>query len=192
VLDTSVRLQTRFALQIYSCSACRNSAWTRLVPPWSTVPPRKLTAPRESNANGRSPIGWSLIGQQGFPAITVPAGFTTEVWDRMRDEKRRQPAWSVLSKLTCPWASTSLRGRLTRRCCSGSPRLLKRQPGIENRRRTSDRYPVNRDACRKPIAGLAIGVDPPTPGKMAKRRTQRWPPSCRRGQLPTTGASIAR
>jgi Asp-tRNA(Asn)/Glu-tRNA(Gln) amidotransferase A subunit family amidase len=26
-----------------------------------------------------------LIGQQGFPAITVPAGFTTEVWDRVRD-----------------------------------------------------------------------------------------------------------
>ena len=35
--------------------------------------------------NGRSPIGWSLLGQQGLPAITVPAGFTTEVWDRVRD-----------------------------------------------------------------------------------------------------------
>jgi Asp-tRNA(Asn)/Glu-tRNA(Gln) amidotransferase A subunit family amidase len=56
-----------------------------LVSPMSTVPPRKLTAPREPNANGRSPIGWSLIGQQGFPAITVPAGFTTEIWDRVRD-----------------------------------------------------------------------------------------------------------
>jgi Asp-tRNA(Asn)/Glu-tRNA(Gln) amidotransferase A subunit family amidase len=51
----------------------------------STVPPRKLTAPREPNVNGRPPIGWSLIGQQGFPAITVPAGFTTEVWDRVPD-----------------------------------------------------------------------------------------------------------
>jgi Asp-tRNA(Asn)/Glu-tRNA(Gln) amidotransferase A subunit family amidase len=51
----------------------------------STVPPRKLTAPREPNVNGRSPIGWSLIGQQGFPAITVPAGFTKEVWDRVRE-----------------------------------------------------------------------------------------------------------
>ncbi len=35
--------------------------------------------------NGRSPVGWSLLGQQGFPVITVPAGFTTEVWDRVRD-----------------------------------------------------------------------------------------------------------
>jgi hypothetical protein len=25
------------------------------------------------------------LGQQGFPAITVPAGFTNEVWDRVRD-----------------------------------------------------------------------------------------------------------
>lgn len=49
------------------------------------VPPRKLTAPREPNVNVRSPIGWSLIGQQGFPAITVPAGFTTQVWDRASD-----------------------------------------------------------------------------------------------------------
>ena len=50
-----------------------------------TVPPRRLTAPREPVSNGRSPIGWSLIGQQGFPAITVPAGFTTAVWDRVAD-----------------------------------------------------------------------------------------------------------
>ena len=34
---------------------------------------------------GRTAIGWSVIGQQGFPAVTVPAGFTTAVWDRERD-----------------------------------------------------------------------------------------------------------
>ena len=56
-----------------------------LVSPMSTVPPRKFTAPREPNANGRLPIGWSFIGQQGFPAITVPAGFTTQIWDRVRE-----------------------------------------------------------------------------------------------------------
>jgi len=56
-----------------------------LVSPMSTVPPRKLTSPREPTVNGRTPIGWSLIGQQGFPAITVPAGFTTAVWDRVAD-----------------------------------------------------------------------------------------------------------
>src|SRR5262249_21949781 len=53
--------------------------------PLSPIPPRKLTAPREPIANGRNPIGWSLIGQQGFPVITVPAGFTKSVWDRVAD-----------------------------------------------------------------------------------------------------------
>lgn len=86
VLDTSVRLQTRFALQNVFLQCMREQRLDALVSPMSTVPPRKLTAPREPNANGRSPIGWSLIGQQGFPAVTVPAGFTTEIWDRLRDE----------------------------------------------------------------------------------------------------------
>ena len=85
VLDTSVRLQTRFALQNLLLQCMQEQRLDALVSPMSTVPPRKLTAPREPNANGRSPIGWSLIGQQGFPAITVPAGFTTEIWDRVRD-----------------------------------------------------------------------------------------------------------
>ena len=84
-LDTSARLQSRFALQNLLLECMQEQRLDALVSPMSTVPPRKLTAPREPNANGRSPIGWSLIGQQGFPAITVPAGFTTEVWDRERD-----------------------------------------------------------------------------------------------------------
>jgi len=37
--------------------------------------------------NGRSHQAWNLLGQMGFPAITVPAGFTTHVLDRVRDEK---------------------------------------------------------------------------------------------------------
>ncbi len=74
VLDTSARLQTRFALQNLLLQCMQEQRLDALVSPMSTVPPRKLTAPREPNANGRSPIGWSLIGQQGFPAITVPAG----------------------------------------------------------------------------------------------------------------------
>ena len=85
VLDTSARLQTRFALQTLLLQCMQEQRLDALVSPMSTIPPRKLTAPREPAANGRSPIGWSLLGQQGFPAITVPAGFTTEVWDRVRD-----------------------------------------------------------------------------------------------------------
>jgi len=84
-LDTSARLQTRFGLQNLLLQCMQEQRLDALVSPMSTVPPRKLTSPREPNTNGRSPIGWSLIGQQGFPAITVPGGFTTEIWDRERD-----------------------------------------------------------------------------------------------------------
>jgi amidase len=85
VLDTAIRLQARFALQTMLLQCMQEQRLDALMSPMSTVPPRKLTSPREPAANGRSPIGWSMFGQQGFPAITVPAGFTTEVWDRVRD-----------------------------------------------------------------------------------------------------------
>jgi Asp-tRNA(Asn)/Glu-tRNA(Gln) amidotransferase A subunit family amidase len=83
--DDSARLQSRFALQNLLLQCMQEQQLDALVSPTSTVPPRKLTAPREPTVNGRPPIGWSLIGQQGFPAITVPAGFTTQIWDRERD-----------------------------------------------------------------------------------------------------------
>jgi amidase len=82
VLDTSARLQTRFALQTMLLQCMQEQRLDALVSPTSTVPPRKMTKPREPGINGRPAIGWSMIGQQGFPLITVPAGFTTEVWDR--------------------------------------------------------------------------------------------------------------
>jgi Asp-tRNA(Asn)/Glu-tRNA(Gln) amidotransferase A subunit family amidase len=85
VLDTAARLQGRFALQTMLVQCMQEQRLDSLVSPMSTVPPRKLTSPREPVSNGRSPIGWSLIGQQGFPVITVPAGFTESVWDRVPD-----------------------------------------------------------------------------------------------------------
>ena len=84
-LDTSVRLQGRFALQTMLLQCMQEQRLDALVSPMSTVPPRKLTSPREPGSNGRAPIGWSLIGQQGFPVITVPAGFTKNVWDRVAE-----------------------------------------------------------------------------------------------------------
>ena len=84
-LDTSVRLQGRFALQTMLLQCMQDQRLDALVSPMSTVPPRKLTSPREPGSNGRAPIGWSLIGQQGFPVITVPAGFTKTIWDRVAE-----------------------------------------------------------------------------------------------------------
>ena len=83
--DMGARLQGRFAVQTILLQCMQEQRLDALVSPMSTVPPRKLTSPREPVSNGRSPIGWSLIGQQGFPVITVPAGFTAAVWDRAVD-----------------------------------------------------------------------------------------------------------
>ncbi len=85
VLDTSARLQGRFAMQTMLLQCMQEQRLDALVSPMSTIPPRKMTSPREPGVNGRSAIGYSTIGQQGFPVITVPAGFTTEVWDRVRE-----------------------------------------------------------------------------------------------------------
>jgi Asp-tRNA(Asn)/Glu-tRNA(Gln) amidotransferase A subunit family amidase len=86
-LDMAARLQGRVAVQTMLLQCMQEQRLDALVSPMSTVPPRKLTAPREPVSNGRSAIGWSLIGQQGFPVITVPAGFTTTVWDRVAEAK---------------------------------------------------------------------------------------------------------
>jgi Asp-tRNA(Asn)/Glu-tRNA(Gln) amidotransferase A subunit family amidase len=84
VLDTSARMHTRFALQTILMNCMEEQRLDALVAPMSTVPPRKLLSPREPASNGRTPIGWFMFGQQGFPVIDVPAGFTTAVWDRER------------------------------------------------------------------------------------------------------------
>jgi Asp-tRNA(Asn)/Glu-tRNA(Gln) amidotransferase A subunit family amidase len=83
--DPSQRLEVRNGLQTLLLQCMQEQKVDAWFSPMSTVPPRKLTNPREPAVAGRTPIGWSVIGQQGFPAITVPAGFTTEVWDRARD-----------------------------------------------------------------------------------------------------------
>lgn len=49
------------------------------------VPAALIKAPVEPDVNGRSHQAWTLLGTMGFPAITVPAGFATRVFDRVRD-----------------------------------------------------------------------------------------------------------
>jgi len=98
-LDTSTRVQTRYAMQIMLLQCMQEQRLDALVAPMATVPPRKMTAPREPTVNGRSPVGWSTLGQQGFPAITVPAGFTTEVWDRVREGNETRLVGPIAARL---------------------------------------------------------------------------------------------
>jgi amidase len=86
-LDMSNRMQMRFALQqiVLQCMAQQNLQ--AVTYPTGNVPAPKLGAPVEPSVNGRSALAWTLLGANGFPTISVPAGFTTEVYDRIPDPK---------------------------------------------------------------------------------------------------------
>ena len=86
----------------------------------------------------------SSLGRQGFPAITVPAGFTTEVYDVVVDPEAPKtpratpaPSSSAPRPRGCPWASTSSGGRSTNRHCSGSRQPTRPRPTTAHRRRNS-------------------------------------------------------
>ncbi len=80
-LATASALQTRFALQtvIHACFGEMNL--DAVVYPSGNIPPGILTSPAEPTVNDRG-LSWSNMSSRGFPAITVPAGFTTLVYDR--------------------------------------------------------------------------------------------------------------
>ncbi|HMN43700.1 MAG TPA: amidase [Povalibacter sp.] len=84
-LDIAARLQTRFALQQVGLQCMAMLKLDAVIYPTSNIPPSKLGAPTEPTVNERSSNAWTLLGANGFPAITVPAGFTTEVYDRVVD-----------------------------------------------------------------------------------------------------------
>jgi Asp-tRNA(Asn)/Glu-tRNA(Gln) amidotransferase A subunit family amidase len=54
--------------------------------PTGNIPAGIIKAPIEPDVNNRSHQAWTLLGTFGFPAMTVPAGFTTHVYDRVRDK----------------------------------------------------------------------------------------------------------
>jgi amidase len=89
-LDTAARMQRRFAVQQIVLAAFADMKLDAVVYPTSNLPPAKLGAPAEPSVNGRGSV-WSFLGQQGFPAITVPAGFTKTVYDRVRDPNAPTP-----------------------------------------------------------------------------------------------------
>ena len=90
-LNTADRMLRRFAVQEVILQCMEEQHLDAVTYPMTNIPPGKLDAPQEPNVNGRSPLGWTLLGAQGFPAITVPAGFTTQVYDRVRDPTVPRP-----------------------------------------------------------------------------------------------------
>lgn len=84
-LDLSNRLQMRFALQQITLQCMAQQQLDAVTYPTSNIPAPKLGAPVEPTVNGRSALAWTLLGANGFPTISVPAGFTTKVYDRVAD-----------------------------------------------------------------------------------------------------------
>ncbi|CAA9476427.1 MAG: hypothetical protein AVDCRST_MAG67-500 [uncultured Solirubrobacteraceae bacterium] len=86
-LANASSLQTRFTLQtvVFQCFAQKDL--DAVVYPTGNVPPAIMTSPEEPTVNDRSPGLWTYINSRGFPAMTVPAGFTTKVYDRGPDRE---------------------------------------------------------------------------------------------------------
>ena len=90
-LDIGNRLQTRWALQQIGLQCMAELQVDALTYPTGNIPAPKLGAPNEPTVNGRAANAWTLLGQNGFPTVTVPAGFTTEVYDRVPDPGAKEP-----------------------------------------------------------------------------------------------------
>ncbi len=75
----------RFAFQQTILQCMAELGVDVVVYPTMNVPPLKIQQPEEPLVNNRGTYHWTVFGQQGFPTITVPAGFTTQVYDRVSD-----------------------------------------------------------------------------------------------------------
>jgi amidase len=84
-VDNSNRWLTRFAVQQIVLQGMEELHLDAMVCPTGNIPPYILGQPLEPTLNGRGPSIWTFLGTQGFPELGVPAGFTTQVYDRVRD-----------------------------------------------------------------------------------------------------------
>jgi amidase len=84
-MDNASRWLTRFAVQQIVLQAMEDMHLDAMVCPTGNIPPYILGQPLEPTLNGRGPSIWSFLGTQGFPELGVPSGFTTHVYDRVRD-----------------------------------------------------------------------------------------------------------
>jgi amidase len=85
-LDMSGRMLDRFMVQTVVLQCMEELKLHAMVYPTSNTPPELLGSPSMGGgAASRGRGTSSSLGRQGFPAITVPVGFTTEVYDRVSD-----------------------------------------------------------------------------------------------------------
>ncbi len=83
-IDNNARVHMRYAVQYIVLNAMADLNLDLIISPTNNIPAPKLGSPTVPRKNGR-PLVWSFLGAQGFPNMPVPAGFTTEVYDRVVD-----------------------------------------------------------------------------------------------------------
>jgi len=88
-LDLAIIFQDRFANQQITLQCMAEQNLDALVSPAGNIPAYILGAPIEPPLDGRTNSVWGLLGQHGIPTLSVPAGFTTHVYDRVRDPAAR-------------------------------------------------------------------------------------------------------
>lgn len=79
------RMLQRWAFQQVVMSCMADLSLDALVYPTNNITPQKIQAPEEPAVNGRNQAHWTVLGQNGFPAVSVPAGFTSQAYDRVPD-----------------------------------------------------------------------------------------------------------
>jgi len=109
-LDMALRMHRRFVVQQIILQGMAELNLDAVVYPTGTLPPDKIALYRRAAPGGAAARGgrrgagggggegtgglgggggtggvtsWNFLGTQGFPAITVPGGFTTEAYDRV-------------------------------------------------------------------------------------------------------------
>jgi amidase len=85
-LDNINTLARHYTLQMITLQCFGLHHLDAVVHPTTNIPAPKLGAPTEPARNNRVHLSWNLLpGTASFPVISVPAGFTTEVYDREPD-----------------------------------------------------------------------------------------------------------
>jgi Asp-tRNA(Asn)/Glu-tRNA(Gln) amidotransferase A subunit family amidase len=85
-MDNVSELARHYTLQMVTLQCFGLQNLDAVVHPTTNIPAPKLGAPTEPDKNDRGQLSWNLLpGTASFPVISVPAGFTTQVYDRVAD-----------------------------------------------------------------------------------------------------------
>ena len=83
-LNTAAKEVRRFTLKQIVLQEMAKNGIDVLIAPTTTIPPYILTYLTEPTVHGRPSNGYSTLGANGIPELTVPAGFTTVSYDHPR------------------------------------------------------------------------------------------------------------